>query len=92
VTAVGPVVRHTALLCATGIVAPCTVETWQEQSSSGRSYTRCRIVNEPPDLPDGPYQLEFADHKVPTRRWSGLWELIFIVPAIGTGTGSGKAA
>lgn len=83
--AVGEVVRIPGILSAKGIVAACIVETWNERSSTGHVFTRCRIVNDPPHLPDGPYEVEFAGHKVPTRKTSGKWELVFFVPAVEAG-------
>ena len=59
-------------------MSSCTVETWSERSSSGRRITRCRILNEPPELPDGPYQVEFAGHTVSTYRLLGRFELSFV--------------
>lgn len=67
------------------MVAPCIVETWQERSSSGHVFTRCRIINDPPHLPDGPYQLEFAGHTMRTAKSSGKWELVFFVPELEAG-------
>lgn len=81
----GEVVRIPGILSATGIVAPCIVETWKERSSSGHVFTRCRIINDPPQLPDGPYDLEFGGHKVTTRKLSGKWELVFFVPEMEAG-------
>ena len=58
----------------------CFVETWKEQSSTGRTYTRCRIVDDPPDLPDGDYLVEFAEQSVRTHKYHGRWELVFLYP------------
>jgi hypothetical protein len=42
-------------------VAYCVLEIFREQSSPGRRRcTRCRIANDPPELPDGAYRVEFA--------------------------------
>lgn len=75
---IGHVFRIPAILYGADTVSSCTVETWQERSSSGRTINRCRILNEPPDLPDGPYQVEFAGHTVSTYRLLGHFELSFV--------------
>lgn len=76
-------VRHfPAVLRGMGVESKCTLETWQERSSSGRNYTRCRIVDAPPFLPDGAYELRFADHTIATRKNQGAWELAFLSPEI----------
>lgn len=74
------VIRIPALLHGMGQVVTCVVETWQEESSSGRLYTRCRISNEPPELPDGPYRVEFSDWRIQTNKYQGQWELMFLAP------------
>lgn len=80
--AVAQVVRIPGILSGPGVVAPCIVETWQERSSAGHVYTRCRIINDPPHLPDGPYELEFGGHKLRTGKYVGKWELVFFVPEL----------
>ena len=72
------VYRIPALLRGMGRVVGCTVDTWQEESTSGRLYTRCRIIYDPPELPDGPYRVEFSDWHVPTNKYQGKWELMFL--------------
>ena len=62
--------------------APCTLIIWKESSTSGRIYTRCRIAEEPSDLPDGTYTLSFAGYDVPTRKWESHWLLTFLPPEI----------
>jgi len=52
-----PVLRVPAVLRGTGEAVDCVLETWQEESTSGRLSTRCRIVDDPVELPDGPYTL-----------------------------------
>lgn len=74
----GPVLRVPAVLYGEDIVSSCTVETWPERSSSGRRITRCRIINERPDLPDGPYIVEVSGHTVSTYRLLGHFELSFV--------------
>lgn len=71
-----------------GVESKCTLEIWQEQSSTGRDYTRCRIADDPPFLPDGAYQLFFGGHTVNTRKIFGAWELIFFSPDIDLGAGN----
>lgn len=63
-----------------GLVARCSIETWKEPSSTGRTYTRCRITDDPPALPDGEYLVEFAGHTVRTHKYHGKWELTFLSP------------
>jgi hypothetical protein len=60
--------------------AECEVTTWKERSSSGRVYTRCKIVDEPGDLPEGPYSLTFAGYTLSTRKFDGSWMLSFLPP------------
>ena len=62
--------------------ADCALLTWKESSTSGRVYTRCRIVDEPSELPDGAYTLFIDDHEVPTRKFEGHWMLTFLPPDI----------
>ena len=73
-----PVLRVPAVLRGMDNVVDCTLETWQEESMSGRLFTRCRIVGEPPELPDGRYTLEFASRSVRTNKCHGAWELNFL--------------
>lgn len=71
-----------------GVESKCVLETWQERSSTGREFTRCRIVDDPPFLPDGQYDLSIGGHTVSTRKSLGAWELIFLSPEVipgGTG-------
>lgn len=72
-----------AVLRAPDVDAKCTLEVWQESSSTGRIFTRCRITDEIPDVPDGPYQVVFANHLVRTWKTGGAWELVFLSPEIG---------
>lgn len=60
----------------------CELITWKESSTAGRVYTRCKIVNEPADLPEGPYELSFAGHTITTRKFDGCWTLTFLPPGI----------
>jgi hypothetical protein len=76
------VVRVQGVLQGMDREADCGLITWKERSTSGRVYTRCRIVDEPPDLPEGPYTLSFARHTVPTRKFDGCWTLTFLPPGI----------
>lgn len=70
--------RIAATLRGEGVEAICIVETWAESSSTGRILMRGRIIGDPPGLPDGPYTVEFAGYKLPTRKWAGEWELNFL--------------
>ena len=75
------VLRIPAVLRGMSRVAYCVLEIFREQSSPGRRRcTRCRIANDPPELPDGAYRVEFARYSVHTRKHKGNWELVFIVP------------
>jgi len=60
----------------------CALLTWKESSTSGRVYTRCRIVDELSELPDGPYTLFLAGHEIPTRKFEGHWMLTFLPPGV----------
>ncbi len=61
----------------------CTLEVWQESSSTGRIFTRCRITEDSPELPDGAYQVKFGHHTVKTWKCGGYWELVFLAPEMG---------
>jgi hypothetical protein len=63
-----------------GLESQCTLEAWQERSSTGRVFTRCRIVDDAPELPDGPYEIVFPGGSVRTRKTSGAWDLVFLAP------------
>ena len=66
-----PLTRIPAVLCCPdGTVARCFVETWKEKSSTGKTYTRCRITDDP-DLPDGDYIVDFARQTVRTQEAPG---------------------
>ncbi len=58
--------------------ADCALLTWKESSKSGRVYTRCKIVDDPTELPDGPYTLFFAGNTIQTRKFEGHWMLTFL--------------
>lgn len=72
------VIRVEALVRGMGHEARCILETWKERSSTGRVFTRCRMSEGPPDLPDGSYEISIGEQSFSTRRWSGLWELTFL--------------
>lgn len=74
------VLRIPAVLRGERRVAWCVLEIWREESSTGRRCTHCRIANDPPELPDGSYRVEFARYSVPTRKVHGTWEQLFVVP------------
>ena len=74
------VVRIPAVLHGMSKVAYCVLEIWREDSSPGVRCTRCRIVNDPPELPDGSYRVEFARYSVQTKKSKGNWESVFVVP------------
>lgn len=72
------VIRLNALVRGMGRESPCMLEAWKERSSTGRVFTRCRIVEDPPDLPDGSYEIFVAGQRFNTKKWSGLWDLTFL--------------
>lgn len=75
------VLRLPAILRGMGATVNCVLEIWQEESSTGRQYTRCNIANDPPDLPDGAYEVEFSQqHTLRTNKYQGKWELVFLLP------------
>lgn len=77
------VARVPAVLRGSDVESKCMLEFWQESSSTGRVFTRCRITEEAPGVEDGPYQVVFAGHAVKTWKTGGLWELVFLSPEIG---------
>lgn len=79
-----PILRIPALLIATdGTLTRCFVESWNERSSAGKTYTRCRITDDPPELPDGEYMVEFAEQPLRTHKHQGKWQLVFLAPDFG---------
>lgn len=76
-----PIARIPGVLRAAGIVAGCIVETWKERAFNGEIYTRCRVVNDPPQLPDGPYMLRFSRYSIPTNKFEGKWEPMALAAA-----------
>ena len=76
-----PVLRVSGSLRGMGQVAECSLEMWQQEASSGRLFTRCQIVDDPPQLPDGPYLLDFGERSVRTNKYHARWELNFLADA-----------
>lgn len=76
-----PIVRIPGVLRAAGIIAGCMVETWKERAFDGAIYRRCRIADDPPQLPDGPYLLKFGRYSVPTNKFEGKWEPVVVLAA-----------
>ena len=70
--------RITGVLRGMGREVSCEVVAWKESSSTGRVYTRCRIGDEAPDLPDGSYALCIGGYQVMTRKWEGRWLLRYL--------------
>lgn len=70
-----PIVRTPGVLRAAGLIAGCIVEMWKERAFNGEVYTRCRISDDPPQLPDGPYMLRFAQYALPINKFEGNWEV-----------------
>lgn len=73
------VLRFPAVLRGMSKVAYCMLEIRRRDSSTGHC-THCRIADDPPELPDGPYRVEFARYSVQTRKYRGKWEPVFAVP------------
>lgn len=76
------VIRMDGLLRGTKREVKCVLEIWEEMSSTGRVYLRCRIVDEPAGLPDGTYTLCFGGHRLDIRRWEGHWLLRYLPAGI----------
>lgn len=76
--AVASTIHVHAVLRGMGQEAECTLETWKERSSTGRVFTRCRIIDDTPELPDGSYEIFVAGQRLNTKKWSGLWDLTFL--------------
>lgn len=75
-----PIVRIPGVLRAAGVIAGCVVEAWKERATDGEIYVRCRIANDPPQLPNGPYLLRFGRYSVPTNKFEGAWEPVVLAP------------
>lgn len=58
--------------------AGCKLEIWEESSSTGRVFLRCRITDDPADLPGGEYMLFVGDHRIATRKFEGHWLLRYL--------------
>jgi hypothetical protein len=64
-----------------GNVGKCLLDCWTEKSSAGKTYTRCRITDDPPELPDGEYLLQLPNEKaIRTNKHRGMWALGFLAP------------
>lgn len=75
-------------------VAQCLVETSNGYFTSGMTYTRCRIVNESPNVPDGSYRVEFSGHSIRINKVRGQWEweLVFLAPRVPTSESRARIA
>lgn len=73
-------------------VAMATVEMWSERSSQGRLFVRCRILDDPPELPEGRYEVEFGGSKFVTWKYGQTWELSFVPPDIAQAILENRAA
>jgi hypothetical protein len=78
------VARVPALLycidCVYNVGGMCTLEVWIEVSSQGRRFIRSRITDDPTELPDCAYRIDFVGYRVMTHKFRGLWELSFLSP------------
>jgi hypothetical protein len=50
----------------------CEVLAWKD-AIGGPTYSQCRVIDAPSDLPDGDYTLRFDGRIVPARKRSGYW-------------------
>lgn len=66
-------VRIPAMLRGMDGIAAAILEVWQEQSSSGRIFTRCRIVESSSEMRDGTYTLEVFGRRILTKRL--VWQV-----------------
>lgn len=69
------VVLIQGLLTGMGREAPCVMLALKDSPSSTSTpvFSRCSVVEAPPDLPDGLYTVTFNGYTVPARKESGLW-------------------
>lgn len=69
------VVLVQGLLKGPDVEARCQIlamKEWHPKSSRLR-YSRCCVLDAPPEIPDGCYTVFFAGHCVPAIRQGGLW-------------------
>jgi len=57
-----------------GREAPCEMLALKETSESGSdTYSRCSVIEAPPEMPDGLYTVAFGECAVAARKEAGLW-------------------
>jgi hypothetical protein len=58
-----------------GYEVPCEMLAMRDsQAQSGEvDYSRCSVIDAPPELPDGEYTVMFNGYIVPARKEAGLW-------------------
>jgi len=62
------------LLRGMGREAPCEMLAMKETAGSGPAvYSRCSVIDAPPELPDGLYAVTFDCGVVAARKDAGLW-------------------
>lgn len=62
-------------LIGMGYEVPCEMLAMRDsQAPSGKAaYSRCSVIDAPPQLPDGEYTVTFHGYIVPARKEAGLW-------------------
>lgn len=63
------------LLRGMGREESCEMLAIKESDRGGGQpiYSRCGVIDAPPDLPDGDYTVSFNGYAVPAKREGGLW-------------------
>jgi hypothetical protein len=51
-----------------------------EPEASRPIYSHCAVIESPSDLPDGDYEVEFADEVALTRLQDGCWQVGRVMP------------
>ena len=69
------VVLIRGLLIGMGYEVPCEMLAMRDsETQSGQvAYSRCSVIDAPPQLPDGEYTVMFHGYIVPARKEAGLW-------------------
>lgn len=69
------VVKLGVVLRGTHCREECTLEIWEESSSTGMAVTRAAIAATPADLPDGFYKIMIGGQAAMAHRQKGTWLL-----------------
>ena len=68
------VVLIRGLLIGMGYEVACEMLAMRDSQYAGRvAYSRCSVIDAPPQLPDGDYTVSFHGYIVPARKQAGLW-------------------